>query len=175
MHKKIKEISDLYDEFVRDLLRSGKLPAWDTGEGYYSSSETEDMIMLFQKIDWSKVRSFLDLGSGDGKLALMASLFTDSTGIEIDKELHNKAEEFRRKLRLKCTFICGNYMEHDISGYDLIFLNPDKPFYRGLEAKMKKELKGKLLVYSPVYHPQTLKKTKEFNINSRIIPQYENK
>jgi len=83
----------------------------------------------------------LDLGSGDGKIVLIASLFTKSAaGIEFDEELVKKGIEIRDKLGLKCDLICADYMEHDFSQYDILFINPDKSFHHGLEEKLLREM-----------------------------------
>ena len=52
-------------------------------------------------------------------------------------------------------------MKMDISAYDLIYISPDKPFYRGLDQKLRTEATGKVLVHGYEFHPSTLKKEKE--------------
>ena len=62
------------------------------------------------------------------------------------------------KLNLKANLIQGDFMAHDLSKYDIIFINPDKPFNKGLEQKLIKEMRGILLVYNQIYRPENMKK-----------------
>jgi len=75
-----------------------------------------------------------DLGSGDGKIAMIASLFTKAAGIEFDEELVKVSNQMKKKLNLDVKFIQGDFMQSDISKYDVIFINPDKEFAAGLDA-----------------------------------------
>ena len=117
----------------------------------------------------------IDLGSGDGKVVLIASLFTKATGIEYDKELVKKSAEIRDKLGLKCDFIRGDFLKHDLSKYDVIFINPDKGFHKGTEDKLLKELKGKLIVYNFVFAPRFLKKGKTYWLEQVPVTVYTKK
>jgi tRNA1(Val) A37 N6-methylase TrmN6 len=117
---------------------------------------------LFKKIELCKFKNFIDLGSGDGRVVLIASLFTSAAGIEYDAELHRKAVEIREKLKIKANLIRGDFMHHDLSKYDIIFINPDKPFNKGLERKLQSELKGILLVYNMVFSPDSMKKGRTY-------------
>jgi len=162
MEEKFRQIKQEYESFHRELLRKGMLPMGDTEVGFWGAAVTEGIFELFQKIELSKFRSFIDLGSGDGRVALIASLFTNASGIEFDRDLHRKAVEIRDKLGMKAELIQGDFMHHGLSGYDIIFINPDKSFHKGLEEKLKREMKGMLIVYNIVYHPDTLKKGRTY-------------
>ena len=84
-------IKEEYDKFYRSLLKKGRLPMWSTEKGFWNSSITDDLYETFKKINLHKFKSFLDIGSGDGKVVLIASLFCkNAEGIEIDDFLHNK-------------------------------------------------------------------------------------
>ena len=165
MEEKFRQIKAEYDKFYRDFLKKGQLPMGDTEAGFWGTAATDDIMELFRKIHLEKFESFIDLGSGDGKVVLIASLFTKAAGIEFDKDLHAKAVEIREKVGIsaeRAELICGDFLKHDLSKYDIVFINPDKSFDRGLEEKLKKELKGILLVYNMVYAPDSMKKDKTY-------------
>lgn len=172
METKFLAIKKEYDNFDRNLLKEGKLPMWDTGAGFYSSAVLTEVFELFKKINLQDYRNFLDLGSGDGRVVLTASLFTKATGVEIDSGLVDSSLQIKRKLGLNAGFIQANFDDYRISGHDIVFVNPDRPMHRGMEKKFLDELKGKLIVYGPHFHPTLLKKHDDFNINGTYAAVY---
>lgn len=172
MDKKFQIIKQEYDKFYNSLLRKGQLPMGDTEVGFWGASIGEDVFEFFRKIKLQNFKSFIDLGSGDGKVALIASLFTKSTGIEFDDDLHTKAVEIRDKLNLNSELIKGDFLKHDFSKYDVFFINPDKAFNKGLERKLMNEMKGVLFVYNIIYRPDNLKKGETYWIGNVPITKY---
>ncbi len=173
MHEKFQAIKESYDQFYRSLLKRGKLPFKDTGKGFWNAADTPTLYELFSKIGTHK--KFVDLGSGDGKAVLLASLFAKhAVGIEWDKELHNAATEFTKKLGINnVSFINDDFNNHALHEYDVVFLNPDKPLHRdNLEEKLVSELNGKLVVFGPHFHPTKLKKVNEFFVNDYMVSVY---
>ena len=172
MIKQFNLIKQEYDNFYKSLLRQGKVPVRDTEKGIWGTAIADNVFNFFKKIRLSKYKKFIDLGSGDGKVVLIASLFTDATGIEFDKELHKKALEIKNKLKLRAKFIKGDYLKVDLSKYDIIFINPDKGFHKGVEDKLLKELKGKLFVYNNIFLPRFLKKGKSYWFDETPVISY---
>jgi 16S rRNA G966 N2-methylase RsmD len=170
---KFNQIKTEYDDFYKSLMKEGKMPLRDTGIGFWGPSVSDEIYETFKKLKL-KNKKFLDLGSGDGKVALIASLFCKQAhGIEFDRELHTNAAKIQGNLKIKnTTFFNGDFMKHDISKYDTIFCSPDKPMERGLEDKLKKELKGNLILYGHHFHPRNLKKKKSFKINDTLVTVY---
>ena len=170
---RFQEIKRSYLEFERELMRQGKLPMWDTGIGFWHGSNCDEIFELFKRIKLGGYKDFLDLGSGDGRVVLIASLFTKATGIEIDRKLFEKAEEIKAGLSIKnVTFYNKNYYVHNISEHDIIFVSPDSPMHRGLETKLVGELKGMLIVNGPHFHPTLLIREKELWINDNFSAVY---
>jgi protein-L-isoaspartate O-methyltransferase len=135
----------------------------DTSKGFWGAAITEHIYEFFKKIKLQNYKNFLDLGSGDGKVVLIASLFgVKSTGIEIDDDLVKTSESIKKELRLKAEFIKGDFFKQDFSKYDIIFINPDKGFENGVEDKLLKELNGKLFVYNQIFLPRFLRKGKTY-------------
>ena len=172
MENKFLHIKKEYDNFDNHLLKQGQLPMWDTGVGFYSPAVLTEVFDLFKKINLQNYRNFIDLGSGDGRITLTAALFTNASGIEIDPRLVSASVEMNRRLNLNAKFLQHNFLDYNISNHDIIFINPDQPMHRGLENKFLNELKGKLIVYNPHFHPTQLRKKQDFNLNGTFAALY---
>lgn len=170
------QIKKEYDDFYRNLLKAGKLPMWSTSNGFWNASISDEIHETFKKIGLQKFKNFLDIGSGDGKVVLIASLFCgNAEGIEIDNFLHDKAEETRKKFGVSnAVFHNRDFFEHDFSKYDALFLAPDAPFEREIEKKLLDEMKGKLIHYGSHFHPNSLKKESSFWVNGTLVSVYSN-
>jgi protein-L-isoaspartate O-methyltransferase len=174
MLAKFTEIKTSYDSLYNHMLAAGRIPMKETELGYWGISTADDVYNLFSTLKLNKFKSFIDLGSGDGKVALIASLFTKATGIECDDELIQHSETMKSKVKAKkVRFIKGDFMSHNLSDYDFIFINPDKHMH-ALEPKLFKELKGKFVVYGPHYHPKLLTKEMNFIAHTTPVTVYRN-
>ncbi|TKJ17872.1 hypothetical protein CEE44_05115 [Candidatus Woesearchaeota archaeon B3_Woes] len=173
MHKDTFEnIKQEYDTFYKSFLKKGKIPYYETEKGVWGISVAEYLYKFFKEINLKKYKNFLDLGSGDGKVVLIASLFTKATGIEYDKKLSEKSIKIRDKLKLNANFIQGDFLKENLSKYDIIFINPDKGFHNETETKLLEELKGILIVYNFIYHPRFLQKGKTYQFDQTPITIY---
>jgi cyclopropane fatty-acyl-phospholipid synthase-like methyltransferase len=168
------QIKSEYDNFYRQLLRKGRLPMWSTSKGFWNAAVTDEVYEAFKKLKLGKFENFLDLGSGDGKVVLLASLFCkNAEGIEIDRFLHNKAVEMQRKFGINnAKFHNKDFFHHNLADYDVLFTAPDASFDRGLEKKLFKEMRGKLIHYGHHFHPKSLKKEDSFLINGTLVSIY---
>jgi protein-L-isoaspartate O-methyltransferase len=177
MEKKFAKIKKHYDDFHKDMHSKGRMMLKDTGIGYWGISPATELFELFKLTKLDKHKKFIDLGSGDGRAAIIASLFTDSTGIEFDKELHDFAAVFAKKLGSKAKMLNEDYMGHSLVSYDYIFINPDKGIAGELEDKMLKEMKhaAKLVVYGPHSHPKSMKKKDTIEISGTLISIFSKK
>jgi hypothetical protein len=174
MRRDFEIIKEIYNNFYRELLKKGQLPFRDTGNGFWGGAVSDEVFEAFTQVGLGNFRNFIDLGSGDGKVVLIASLFCQNTiGIEIDKELFLNSEQLKSKTdRYNAKFFNKDFLEHDLSIYDALFINPDKPISRGLENKLLKELNGKLIVYGQHFHPNLLKKEGSIIVNGTPITIY---
>jgi hypothetical protein len=168
------QIKKEYDDFYRELLKKGKLPMWSTEKGFWNAAIADEIYETFKRLDLSQFKNFLDIGSGDGKVVLIASLFCQNAeGVEIDNFLHNKAVEMQKKFGINnAVFHNKDFFEHDFSSHDILFLAPDTPLERGLENKLLKEMKGKLIHYGHHFHPRFLKKEDSFLVNGNLVSVY---
>lgn len=168
------QIKNEYGSFYRSILKNGRLPMWSTGKGFWNASIADEVYQTFKTIKLHQFKNFLDIGSGDGKVVLIASLFCkNADGIEIDKFLHNKAVEIKNKFKINnIAFHNGDFFLHDFSKYDALFLAPDAPLERGLENKLLREMNGTLIHYGHHFHPRFLKKEDSFLINGTLVSLY---
>ena len=168
LYKKIKKE---YDDFYKSIMGEGKLPMRATSKGFWGAAVADEVFEAFKKAGLKNCKNFLDIGSGDGKIVLIASLFAkNSFGIEIDESLVNKSIEIKEKLAIKnAGFSKGDFYEEDFSKYDFLFCNPDSPIERMLEKKLLKEMKGRLIVYGSQFIPKKLFRESEFKISGTDI------
>ena len=179
MNKHFMEIRRHYDEFHRFLLRKGRLPMKDTGIGYWGISPLNEVFEILTAARLERYKSFIDLGSGDGRVVMLASLFTKAEGIEADPWLHSVAMRIKERLSTipgikNAKLHQKDFMGHDLSRYDLLFIHPDKPLYRGLEPKLRNEMRGNLLGYGHHRHPHSLKKEWGFQSGMGVATIYAN-
>ena len=168
-----QQIKEHYDAFYTKCMKQGKLPMWSTSKGFWSPAALRDVFSLFEQLQLDRYKNFLDMGSGDGSVVATASLFTNATGVEIDKELIDQGYTIAKKLLLsKANYFHGDFFNLPFSQYDIIFWNPDTPSYRGLEAKFAKELKGHLLIFGDHFHPQKLRMRVEFALPTTTATLY---
>jgi len=161
MRAQFTQIKNAFTAFDRELQEHFRFVVRDTAKGIWGPSDLDVVFELFQKIELQRATSFLDIGCGDGRVVLAASLFIKATGIEIDRELISKGNELREKLGITtAALLCGDFFAHDFSAYDILFINPDTGFYNGLEDKLLKEMKpdAVLLVYNNIFLPRFLQR-----------------
>ena len=177
MPRKFKAIKENYDEFYKSLLEKGQMPLRSTSLGFWNAAISEEVYNAFKQLKLNKFKSFIDLGSGDGKVTLIASLFCkEAHGVEIDEELHDKALEMQQRLKIKnVVFHNKDFFDHSIKDYDVVFVNPDTPMERGLETKLLKELNGKLIHHGHHFHPINLKKEQSLLVNNTLMTMYSRK
>jgi hypothetical protein len=170
------QIKKEYDDFHKDLLRKGKLPLGSTGKGFWGGVIADEVYEAFKKIKLHRHKTFVDLGSGDGKVVLIAALFCKrAIGIEVDNELFNKSIEMQMKLNIpNAIFYNNDFYDHSITGFDVAFVYPDSPMHRGFEKKLLNELTGKLLHYGHHFHPENLKVEDKFLVNGNLFTVYSN-
>lgn len=167
---KFSSIKHLYKEYYKQFYLSGKVPVRDTKLGMWGVSSADDVFEIFKKLAVNG--RFIDLGSGDGKVVMIASQFYDSvTGVECDEELVKVSEDMSVKLKIESEFVCDDYMNIDLSQYDYLFLNPDHELDE-LGKKLMTELKGKVIVYSNLYKFKDLKVEKEFEVSGIKVVVY---
>ena len=169
------QIKTEYDNFYRKIMLNGRLPMWSTSKGFWNASISDEVYKAFKKMKLQKYKNFLDVGSGDGKITMIASMFCKKAdGIEIDKFLHTKGLEVQKKFEIgNVTLHNKDFFDHDFSQYSTLFLSPDTSLERGIEEKLLREMKGTLIHHGHHFHPRHLKKEKSFEINGSLFTVYK--
>lgn len=179
---------DLYDKFklieahfnkLDEAARSKDIKLhFDTSYGIWGPSSMLDVFELFSKMSLDEKKGFVDLGSGDGRIALVASLFTDSLGIEGDESLDAIAKSAKETLisripeLTRASFINGDYTQQDLSKYEILFTFCDHAWNADFERKLQRECRGVLLSYNRIFLPQILRKGKTYWMQQLPIVSY---
>ena len=134
----------------------------------YGEVNPINIIEIIKNINYDN-RTFLDIGSGCGKIIISIAdkLNITSTGIEIDKNRFNKSLKIQEKyLHLGIDFINTDFRNIYLGSYDIIYCcntifskNDNKLLYK----KLMNEFKGYLLLFE---YDFTLKK---FLLDKKII------
>lgn len=165
---KIKNFFDKKDDEYKNIDKY----VFKTSKGIFGVSDLEILEDFFKKINLNEKNNFLDLGSGDGRVVFLASLFCSATGVEFEKELIDLSDEYKSELKLDCNFICDDFQNLDFSKYDILFSFADNFFTEKFIQKLKEEFVGTLYVYQGVFLPE-LKKGKTIWIKQIPIISYE--
>ena len=170
-----KKIDLAYAKFEAALQAQSKPLVWETEKGIYGTVSCKRLFDFFKKINLENYKNFIDLGSGDGRAVLIASLFTHATGIEADEDLVATGQRIRHGIGVDCTFIRGDFLEHDLRQYDFLFINPDQGFHKGLDKKLSQEMMGTLFVHNNIFLPEKLKKGKTIWVDTSPFIMYTKK
>ena len=157
-----RKVKTAYQDFYQRLnLIENRPPYRCTNSGMWATSTAEEVYRGFCHFELDQYSHMADLGSGDGIVVAIASLFTRATGYEIDAWLHEQSIELRNSLNLsEATFIQADFLRAKLSDHDLLYLYPDKPFHH-LEERLHSIWTGRLLVNGPHFPPRHLKKMAE--------------
>lgn len=179
---------DLYDKFKLieahfTALDEGKRKQdiklhFDTAYGIWGPSSMLDVFELFGKMRLEGRKGFVDLGSGDGRIVLIAALFTDACGIEGDEKLDATANGAKAALigqvpeLSRAAFTKGDYTQADLTGFEILFTFCDHPWDPLFEKYLEERCDGVLLSYNRIFLPQRLKKGKTYWMQQVPIVSY---
>jgi SAM-dependent methyltransferase len=145
----------------------------ETEKGIFGVSNLELIEDFFGQIDLKNKKKFIDLGSGDGRVVILAKKYCDnSIGIEFDEELVAKSNEHAKELDVDATFLCQDYEEYDFSDVDVLFSYADHNFSESFVKKLLEEFDGTLYIYEGVYFPEGMKKGKTIWAGQTPIMSY---
>lgn len=176
MERKFNLIREHYSRQDIELITKKGSRVFNTSHGIFGVSDLAEMFSFFQEVGALGER-IIDLGSGDGRIALLASLFGPTTGIEVDKDLHNIAVKTREELiehipeLERCRLVNGDYTEADLSGYTLFFTYADHGWTEDFENRLKAS-GGMLYSYQNIFTPKTIKKGKTIWVGQTPIVSY---
>ena len=179
---------DLYDKFkiiesyfkkLDETVRAKHVKLhFDTKFGIWGPSSMLDTFEIFVKMRLDERKGLVDLGSGDGRIVLIASLFTNATGIEGEPSLHDIAEKAKKELVQqipeleRATFTNADYTQENLSQYEILFTFCDHAWDASFEQKLERECNGVLLSYNRIFLPERLKKGKTYWMQQIPIVTY---
>jgi hypothetical protein len=156
-----RKVEAAYQNFYQLLKYDGAHPYRSTESGMWATSDANEVYRAFCHFQLNRYTHLADLGSGDGRVVLVGSLFTKVTGYETDEVLYQKSLEIRDLLGIEnVIFFQQNYLLNDLSPYDILYLYPDKPFY-ALEDRLQYSWQGHLLVNGPHFPPRLFRRIAE--------------
>ncbi|MGM5481094.1 MAG: class I SAM-dependent methyltransferase [Nanobdellota archaeon] len=166
-------IRDYYETLdKRKLSEKGSL-VHDTPKGIFGVSDVKTVFDFFNKIGLFEQDVFIDLGSGDGRVTMIASLFCKAIGIEYDEELVHESKLASLKTGFEAEFIASDYEHYDYSKATVLFSYADHFFTPMFIEKLKNEFSGTLYVYQGVFLPEGVKKGRTVWIGQTPLISYE--
>jgi cyclopropane fatty-acyl-phospholipid synthase-like methyltransferase len=173
MKSEFDKIVDYFEKLDDEHKQINKKLVYSTEKGIFGTSDLEVVYEFFKKIKPSPTDVFVDIGSGDGRVVLVANLFCRGVGVEFDKELVKNSKAHAKKLGLEVEFLCEDYEEFDYSQANIIYSYADHFFTPAFIERLKKEFKGQLYVYQGVFLPDGVKKGPKIWAKDTPIISYE--
>lgn len=170
MFRKIKQAYKHKDE---NSLQRGVLPMRSTKRGFWGTSNLDDVYHFFLQQNFDSDTRFIDLGAGDARVVLIASLFVDASGVEFDEALVEEGRAVAQELGLEVNLVVDDMRNLDFSEYDVLYSYADQQ-WDFVKHKLLRELRGSLFCYHDTYHPRFLEKQKITWIGQIPIYHYTN-
>lgn len=152
-----KRFADIYRYYARNYRKIApnlKSPYRPTPIGIWATSRPAFVFSFFKKLHLERTYLFIDLGSGDGIIVAIASLFTRAVGIERDPQLARLACRTLSDLYLdQACIVCADYRTQNIDLADVLYIYPDKPLSDLCNLLYHNEWGGNLWVYGPHFPP----------------------
>lgn len=171
-------LKEYFDKQDMHVITEKGVSVFNTSYGIFGTSGLREVFELFTRIHLERRKQFMDLGSGDGRVVLLAALFTSACGIEGDVTLHTNAEKARHELLdtipqlSRCSFVCADYTREDLSSYDTLFIYADHNWPNEFQEKLLKECTGTMLSLQNIFSPTLLKKGKTYWISQVPFVSY---
>ena len=170
---RFEEMKAHYKMLDDDGLRRGELPMGETTHGFWGTTNMNDAWLLFRRIGLERFTRFVDLGTGDGRIVAIASLFTHAVGIEGDEDLVRKGKDAWEHLGLRDAELkLQDFYDEPLGAYDIAFMFPDKAFDARLVGKLLEEFHGHLLLYNDIYLPVMLPKGRKIWIEQLPVTPF---
>ena len=159
MNDQFEKIKAYFKKQDEEVLARGKLPMRSTDVGFWGVSNLDDVKEFFEKKQFSTDATFMDLGCGDGRVVLVASLYVQASGIEYDAQLIEVAKQAASDLDMDVEFVCDDFRNIDFSSYNILYSYADQN-WENFKDKLLSELSGELYCYHDTYRPHFLDKQK---------------
>ena len=178
LYEKFKIIESYFKKLDEKVREEHVKLHFDTSFGIWGPSSMLDAFEILMRMKLDERKGFVDLGSGDGRIVLIAALFTDAKGIEGDWKLHEAAELAKSTLiaevpeLARASFTCGDYTQEDLAAYEVLFTFCDHKWDASFEQRLERDCKGVLLSYNRIFLPERLSKGKTYWMQQVPIVTY---
>lgn len=146
---------------------------YETDKGIFGTTNIEDIYKWLSEHITDANTVFLDLGSGDGRVNIVADLFCISKGIEFDEDLVQQSLRHVMNLQSGAQITQGDYEDADFSDVDILFCYADHNFSKEFEEKLSKEFHGTLYIYQGTFFPSNAEKQKTTWIGQTPLMAYK--
>lgn len=110
----------------------------------FVTTSSDSLKTIRELADFQPGKTVVDLGSGDGRVALeLAKADFKVTGYEIKPELVERAKKRAEELHLtaRAHFYCKDFWTEDLSSFDVIYIYGMGSIMGRLEKKLEEEMK----------------------------------
>ncbi len=152
----MKDVLDYFSALDKEKKAKGTY-IYNTSKGIFGVTDAKSLIAFFKKINLQQAEHFVDLGSGDGRVAIIASFFTRASGIEFDPSLVAESKEHAKNLHSGAQFFQQDYEDFSYQDIDVLFSYADHAFNNTFLKKLHDEFTGTLYVYQGAFLPETKK------------------
>ncbi|HDM75883.1 MAG TPA: class I SAM-dependent methyltransferase [Deltaproteobacteria bacterium] len=167
----LSDIEDACRKISIELIKETGLAYRKTEKGLWATSILRDVYEAFKWACLEKYKHFVDLGSGDGRVVALASLFTRASGIEIDPVLHMASEKLKDFLELEnVQFHLGDFEKWDLNEFDFIYMYPDRAVIR-IGNQLEDTWEGTIMIAGSHFEPSNLIKVAQvkFSIERFVL------
>ena len=171
--REFEKIKSFFEKLDFNEKQKGEKLVYDTEKGIFGTSDLDTVFEFLKKINPSPEDIFVDLGSGDGRINILASIFCKSIAIEFDKKLCKKSKKYSKTLGTTIEVFNQDYETFDFSKATIIYSYADHFFTEEFIDKLKKEFTGKLYVYQGVFLPENIKKGPKIWAKNTPLITYE--
>lgn len=137
---------------IKLLLIFISLLPWYKGDCPYVPTKRFSLCKAYEFLNLEKGDKVLDMGSGDGQFLLYSARRVKAkfVGVEVNKFLLllSRIKSFFTRSQGQVEIIEGDFNEHDLGGYNKIFMFSMPSLLEKLMPKLEKEIKKGALIAS---------------------------
>jgi SAM-dependent methyltransferase len=120
----------------------------------FSPSPIDAVSTLFSKLKLNASDKFVDLGCGDGQVAIAAAKCgMQATGVEVHPVLYSQSQIEAELANTPVTFIAGDLVSADLTPYTVIYMYLGRPLCEAVLPNIKKLAPGKIVISGDYCYP----------------------
>ncbi len=120
----------------------------------FSPSPADAVSTLFSNLKLSASDKFVDLGCGNGRIAIAAAKCgMQATGVEVNPVLYRQSQIEAELANVSVTFIQGDLVSADLTPYTVIYMYLGRPLCEAALPSIKKLAPGKIVISGDYCYP----------------------